>query len=131
MEAFGLYKYHTATGVVQWMLSNPWPSLIWHTYDYYLYPAGTYFGMKKSMETLHVQYSYPSRDVYINNTLLNSFSNLTVKADLYDEAGNKKMQPGNRRASIGIGCRKKQILWIGRKPNGFIRHSRLILILPH
>jgi hypothetical protein len=25
-------------------------SLIWHTYDYYLYPAGTYFGMKKSME---------------------------------------------------------------------------------
>jgi hypothetical protein len=24
MEAYGLDKYNTATGVVQWMLSNPW-----------------------------------------------------------------------------------------------------------
>ena len=63
MEAYGLKKYHTATGVVQWMLSNPWPSLIWHTYDYYLYPAGTYFGMKKSMEPLHVMYSYKTNRV--------------------------------------------------------------------
>ena len=58
MEGYGLHKYNTATGVVQWMGSNPWPGLIWHTYDYYLYPAGTYFGMKKSMEPLHVMYSY-------------------------------------------------------------------------
>ena len=63
MEAFGLNKYNTATGVVQWMGANPWPSLIWHTYDYYLYPAGTYFGMKKSMEPLHVMYSYKSHEV--------------------------------------------------------------------
>jgi exo-1,4-beta-D-glucosaminidase len=63
MEAYGLNKYNTATGVVQWMLSNPWPSLIWHTYDYYLYPAGTYFGMKKSMEPLHVMYSYKTNEV--------------------------------------------------------------------
>ena len=90
MEAFGLNKYHTATGVVQWMLSNPWPSLIWHTYDYYLYPAGTYFGIKKSLEPLHVQYSYKSKEVIINNSLLKSFSNLAVKADLYNQDGELK-----------------------------------------
>ncbi|QEC69808.1 hypothetical protein FRZ67_21820 [Panacibacter ginsenosidivorans] len=87
MEAYGLNKYNTATGVVQWMLSNPWPGLIWHTYDYFLYPAGTYFGMKKSMEPLHVQYSYKSNEVIINNSLLKSFNNLTAKAAIYDING--------------------------------------------
>jgi len=90
MEAYGLNKYNTATGVVQWMLCNPWPSLIWHTYDYYLYPAGTYFGMKKSMEPLHVMYSYKSNEVQITNSLLQKFSELIVKADVYDLAGTVK-----------------------------------------
>jgi exo-1,4-beta-D-glucosaminidase len=87
MEAYGLNKYHRATGVVQWMLSNPWPSLIWHTYDYFLYPAGTYFGIKKALEPLHVQYSYKSREVVVNNSLLRSFPDLTVKADLFNPDG--------------------------------------------
>jgi exo-1,4-beta-D-glucosaminidase len=90
MEAYGLNKYNTATGVVQWMLSNPWPSIIWHTYDYYLYPAGTYFGMKKSLEPLHVQYSYKSKEVIINNSLLEKFYDLKVKADVYNPDGSLK-----------------------------------------
>jgi exo-1,4-beta-D-glucosaminidase len=31
-EAYGRNKYG-ATGVIQWMLNNAWPSLIWHLYD--------------------------------------------------------------------------------------------------
>ncbi|MGZ3874797.1 MAG: glycosyl hydrolase 2 galactose-binding domain-containing protein [Mucilaginibacter sp.] len=90
MEAYGLKKYNNATGVVQWMLSNPWPSLIWHTYDYYLYPAGTYFGMKKSMEPLHVMYSYHSNSVNVINSLLQEFSGLQVKAAVYNLDGTLK-----------------------------------------
>lgn len=90
MEGYGLNKYNTATGVVQWMLCNPWPSLIWHTYDYYLYPAGTYFGMKKSMEPLHVMYSYKSNEVDIINSFLQKFAGLTVKADIYNLDGSLK-----------------------------------------
>ncbi|MES2274852.1 MAG: glycoside hydrolase family 2 protein [Bacteroidota bacterium] len=90
MEAYGLYKYNTATGVVQWMLSNPWPSLIWHTYDYYLYPAGTYFGMKKSMEPLHVMYSYKSNEVAIINSYLQKFEGLKVTAAIYNLDGSLK-----------------------------------------
>jgi len=90
MEAYGLKKYNTATGVVQWMLANSWPSLIWHTYDYYLYPAGTYFGMKKSMEPLHVMYSYKSKEVGIINSFLKKFSGLVVKAEVYDLNGSLK-----------------------------------------
>ncbi len=56
-EAYGRNKY-TSTGVVQWMLNNAWPSIIWHLYDWYLRPGGGYFGTKKACEPLHVQYSY-------------------------------------------------------------------------
>ena len=87
MEAFGLNKYHDATGVVQWMLNNPWPSLIWHAYDYYLYPGGTYFGIKKSLELVHVQYSYKSAEVSVVNSTLQSIPELQVKADCYGADG--------------------------------------------
>jgi exo-1,4-beta-D-glucosaminidase len=52
-EAYARNKY-VSTGVIQWMLNNAWPSLIWHLYDFYLVPAGGYFGTKKSCELVHV-----------------------------------------------------------------------------
>jgi exo-1,4-beta-D-glucosaminidase len=90
MEGYGLRKYHTATGVVQWMGSNPWPGLIWHTYDYYLYPAGTYFGMKKSMEPLHIMYSYASNSVDLINSWNKQFTGLKAQATIYNLDGTKK-----------------------------------------
>jgi len=45
-EAYGRNKY-VSTGVIQWMLNNAWPSLIWHLYDYYLVPGGGFFGTKR------------------------------------------------------------------------------------
>ena len=53
-EAYGRNKY-TSTGVIQWMLNNAWPSTYWHLYDYYMYPAGGYFGTRKACEPLHVR----------------------------------------------------------------------------
>jgi exo-1,4-beta-D-glucosaminidase len=90
MEAYGLNKYHTATGVVQWMGSNPWPGLIWHTYDYYLYPAGTYFGMKKAMEPLHIMYSYAGKEVDVTNSLPERFTGVMIEAAVYDLDGRRR-----------------------------------------
>jgi exo-1,4-beta-D-glucosaminidase len=101
MEGYGLHKYNTATGVVQWMGSNPWPGLIWHTYDYYLYPAGTYFGMKKSMEPLHIMYSYASNSVNIINSLLEKFNRLKAKATVYNLDGSIKYE---NTATISVGA---------------------------
>jgi exo-1,4-beta-D-glucosaminidase len=59
-----------ATGVIYWMLNNAWPSLHWHLYDYYMNPAGAYFGAKKANEPVHIQYSYDSNGiVLVNHTL--------------------------------------------------------------
>ncbi|HVN80745.1 MAG TPA: glycosyl hydrolase family 2 [Terriglobia bacterium] len=82
-EAYGRNKY-ISTGVIQWMLNNAWPSLYWHLYDYYLYPAGGYFGTKKACEPLHVQYSYDDRSVVVVNSRQEPFSGLALTARLTD-----------------------------------------------
>jgi exo-1,4-beta-D-glucosaminidase len=59
-----------STGVIYWMLNNAWPSLHWHLYDYFLNPAGAYFGARVANEPVHIQYSYDTRAiVLINHTL--------------------------------------------------------------
>ena len=83
MEAYGRNKYH-ATGVIQWMLNNAWPSMIWHLYDYYLRPGGSYFGVKRACEPLHVQYSYDDRSIVVVNSYYRVFPNLKVTAKVYD-----------------------------------------------
>jgi exo-1,4-beta-D-glucosaminidase len=65
-EAYGRNRYQSS-GVIQWMLNNAWPSMIWHLYDNYLRPGGGYFGVKKACEPLHVQYSYDDRSVAVVN----------------------------------------------------------------
>jgi exo-1,4-beta-D-glucosaminidase len=82
-EAYGRNKY-TATGVIQWMLNNSWPSLIWHLYDYYLVPAGGYFGTKKAMEPVHVQYGYDDHTVAVVNDTQNALPRVKVSATLYN-----------------------------------------------
>ena len=63
-EAYSRNKY-VSTGVIQWMLNNAWPSMIWHLYDFYLRPGGGYFGAKKSMEALHPVYGYDDHSIWI------------------------------------------------------------------
>ena len=81
-EAFGRNK-GSATGVIQWMLNNAWPSIIWHLYDYYMRPGGGYFGTKKACEPLHVQYSYDNQSVVVVNNEMANFSG-KVTAKVYD-----------------------------------------------
>ncbi len=82
-EAFGRNKY-TATGVIQWMLNNAWPSIIWHLYDFYLRPGGGYFGTKKACEPLHVQYSYDDGSVAVVNSYYRAFPGYKVTARVYN-----------------------------------------------
>src|SRR6266850_1750460 len=82
-EAYAGNRY-TSTGVIQWMLNNAWPSLIWHLYDYYLMPAGGYFGTKKACEPIHAQYSYDDKSVVAVNTTNQPQTKLKLKAQLFD-----------------------------------------------
>lgn len=87
-EAYGKNKYHSATGVIQWMLNNAWPSLNWHLYDYYLRCGGTYFGVKKANEPLHIQYSYDDHTIFVVNGTYHEASNLLAHIEVFDSQMN-------------------------------------------
>jgi exo-1,4-beta-D-glucosaminidase len=82
-EGYGRNKYKS-TGVIQWMLNNAWPGLIWHLYSYDLRPAGGYFGSKKALELVHVQFSYDDRTVAIVNDKQEPQNDLKIVAKAYD-----------------------------------------------
>jgi exo-1,4-beta-D-glucosaminidase len=88
-EAYGRNKYK-ATGVIKWMLNNAWPSLAWHLYDYYLEAGSGYYGTKKSLEPLHVQYSFDDRSIVVVNSTLNQSAGLKVHAAVVDVAGTRR-----------------------------------------
>ena len=90
-EAYTRNRY-LSTGVIQWMLNNAWPSLIWHLYDYYLTPAGGYFGTKKACELVHVQYSYDDRSIVAVNGHDETISKVRVTAAVYDLEGTPKLR---------------------------------------
>src|SRR5580704_1711486 len=87
-EAYSRNKYNS-TGVIQWMLNNSWPSLIWHLYDYYLDTGGGYFGTKKACEPLHIQYSYDDHSIWVVNSTSVAAPDLTAAATVYDVSLNK------------------------------------------
>ncbi len=97
-EAYARNKY-TSTGVIQWMLNNAWPSLIWHLYDYYLVPAGGYFGTKKACELVHVQYSYDNNSVAVINGTYEPIKRVKVSAKIYSLDAKEK---GSREATMDL-----------------------------
>ncbi|HEV3510180.1 MAG TPA: glycosyl hydrolase family 2 [Candidatus Sulfotelmatobacter sp.] len=99
MEAYARNKY-TSTGIIQWMLNNAWPSMIWHMYDWYLRPAGSYFGVKKACEPLHVQYSYDDRSIVVVNSFYQPFANLKVTAKVYNLDMTEKF---SKAAEVSVG----------------------------
>jgi exo-1,4-beta-D-glucosaminidase len=66
-EAYSRNKY-TSGGVIQWMLNNAWPSMIWHLYDFYLRPGGGYFGAKTALQALDPVYGYDNHSIYVVNS---------------------------------------------------------------
>jgi exo-1,4-beta-D-glucosaminidase len=92
-EAFGRNQSKSskpATGVIYWMLNNPWPTLFWHLYDYSMQPSGSYFGAKAGLRPLHVQYSYDDRSVALVNTGLAAKSGLSVQTTIFNADGTVK-----------------------------------------
>jgi exo-1,4-beta-D-glucosaminidase len=82
-EGYSRNKY-TSTGVIQWMLNNAWPSMIWHLYDWYLRPAGGYFGAKRALEALHPGYGYDDRSVWVVSSQYEDAKGLKLITKVYN-----------------------------------------------
>jgi exo-1,4-beta-D-glucosaminidase len=84
-ESFNKNKYQ-ATGVIQHMLNNAWPSMIWHLYDYYLEAGAGYFGTKAACEPLHIQYSYDDHSIVVVNSTYQRASGLHASIHVHNAA---------------------------------------------
>jgi exo-1,4-beta-D-glucosaminidase len=82
-EAYSRNKYQS-TGVIQWMLNNAWPSMIWHLYDYYLRPGGGYFGAKRAMEALHPLYGYDDHSIWLVSSQYEDAPSLKLTTKIYN-----------------------------------------------
>ena len=82
-EAFSRNK-HAATGIIQWMLNNAWPGIIWHLFDYYLQPGGGYFGTKKACQPYLPLYSYTDGSIWAVNSTYRAKKGLKLHATVYD-----------------------------------------------
>jgi exo-1,4-beta-D-glucosaminidase len=97
-EAYGRNKYKS-TGIIQWMLNNAWPGLIWHLYSYDLRAAGGYFGSKKALEPIHAQFDLDDRMVAVVNGTQSAQNGLKIVAKVYDLAMNEKF---SRDANVDV-----------------------------
>ena len=93
-EAYSRNKYE-ATGVIQWMLNNAWPSMIWHLYDYYLRPAGGYFGAKRAMEALHPIYGYDDHSIWVVSSQYTDTKGLKLTTKIYNLDATEKFTQEN------------------------------------
>jgi exo-1,4-beta-D-glucosaminidase len=82
-EAYSRNKYQS-TGVIQWMLNNGWPSMIWHLYDYYLRPGGGYFGAKRATEALHPVYGYDDHAIWLVSSQYEDAKGLKLVSKIYN-----------------------------------------------
>jgi exo-1,4-beta-D-glucosaminidase len=93
-EAYSRNKYQ-ATGVIQWMLNNAWPSMIWHLYDYYLRPGGGYFGAKRAMEALHPVYGYDDHSIWLVSSQYVVARGLKLTTKVYNLDATEKFSQEN------------------------------------
>jgi len=105
-EAYSRNKY-ASTGVIQWMLNNAWPSMIWHLYDYYLDAGAGYFGTKKACEPVHIQYSYDDRSIVVVNSTYERVAGLHASVSVHNAAWKELYK---EEAAVDAGIDSSQIL---------------------
>jgi len=93
-EAYSRNKYQSA-GVIQWMLNNAWPSMIWHLYDYYLRPGGGYFGAKRALEDLHPIYGYDDHSIWVVSSQYTEAKGLKLITKIYNLDASEKFSQEN------------------------------------
>lgn len=78
-----------ATGLIYWMLNNAWPSLHWNQFDYYLHPAGSYFGTKIANRAEHVTFDYFNNSIWAINHSRKRSGARSVHVELVDLKGKR------------------------------------------
>jgi exo-1,4-beta-D-glucosaminidase len=124
-ESYSRNKYDS-TGVIQWMLNNSWPSMIWHLYDFYLRPGGGYFGAKIAMQPLHPMYSSTDQSIWVVSSQYSNAPRLRLQTRIYNLDMTQKF---SRTITLDAGADSTQRLFALPKLQGLSSIYFLKLVL--
>ena len=91
-EGWQDHMWNDAAGIMTWMSQSAYPSFVWQTYDYYYDLTGAYWGVKKALEHVHIQWSYADNSVKVINTTLDDMKELKAKATVYNLQGKEMVK---------------------------------------
>ncbi|ROW07002.1 hypothetical protein VPNG_06684 [Cytospora leucostoma] len=89
-----------ATGMIYWMLNSAWPSLHWNLFDYYMHPAGSYYGAKMGSRMEHLAYDYVQNAVYLINHALDRQGPRNIEVEMIDLRGSLIQNCSNSNTSM-------------------------------
>ena len=89
IESWNSRFWDNTTGLILWMSHPAWPSMTWQTYTYDYETPGSYFGVKKAQEPVHVQMNLNNDMVVIINSSRFNQKNLKLNVRYFDLFGNE------------------------------------------
>jgi exo-1,4-beta-D-glucosaminidase len=81
-------RNNPSTGVVYWQVNKGWPTLLWALYNDDGDQPGSFFGAQKANKPVHAMFTYDDNSVAVDNLTGAAQPDLSVRAKVYDTAGN-------------------------------------------
>ena len=110
------------SGLLYWMTHPSWYSLIQQTYSWDYKTFGTFYGIKKACEPLHIQWNLLNHKVKVVNASSNSYNGLIAELALYNVSGKIQLNQSKR---INIKSNEKVDVFIVDIPKS-IENLRMI-----
>ncbi|MFA7116271.1 MAG: glycoside hydrolase family 2 TIM barrel-domain containing protein [Bacteroidales bacterium] len=123
MEAWNSKMWNNTTGLILWMSHPAWPSMIWQTYTYDKETPGSYFGLKKACEPIHIQYNPSTHMVELISSKKGRF---IATAEIYKK---KLIKSYSKKISIKANS-KKNCFIVKENLDGKLLRLKLTSILP-
>lgn len=86
-ESWNSKMWNNTSGLLVWMSHSAWPSTVWQIYSWDYETHGSYFGVKKACEPIHVQMNLHDGKIVAINTTLNELPDATIILSIYDLKG--------------------------------------------
>lgn len=86
-ESWNSRLWNNTSGLLLWMTHPAWPSTVWQIYSSDYETFGSFYGVKKACEPLHVQYNFHDNKVIVLNNTLKPVEKAKVVFVVYDVDG--------------------------------------------
>ena len=89
-ESWNSRIWNNTTGLLLWMTHPAWPSTIWQVYSWDYETFGSYFGVQKACESVHIQMNLDDDQVVVVNTSLHKLKKAKVSLQLFGLDGKSR-----------------------------------------